>query len=65
MNVKMLKDCVEIAIMKGHDIESMWLEIIALADEFDIEVNLMDKVMISLAERMYRTLKGEVVCTSK
>ena len=62
MNVKMLKDLVEIAILKGHDMESMWLEIIATCDELDIEIDLMDRVMISLAERIYRTVKGEVVC---
>ena len=62
MNVKMLKDLVEIAILKGCDIENMWLEIIATCDELGIEIDLMDKVMISLAERMYRTIKGEVVC---
>ena len=62
MNVKMLKDLVEIAILKGCDIENMWLEIIATCDELGIEIDLMDRVMISLAERMYRTAKGEVVC---
>ena len=62
MNVKMLKDLVEIAILKGHDMESMWLEIIATCDELDIEIDLMDRVMLSLAERIYRTIKGEVVC---
>lgn len=63
MNVKMLKDLVEIAILKGCDIENMWLEIIATCDELDIEIDLMDRIMISLAERMYRTIKGEVVCS--
>ena len=62
MNIKMLKNLVEIAILKGCDIENMWLEIIATCDELDIEIDLMDRVMISLAERMYRTIKGEVVC---
>ena len=62
MNVKMLKDLVEIAILKGCDIENMWLEIIATCDELNIEIDLMDRIMISLAERMYRTIKGEVVC---
>lgn len=62
MNIKMLKNLVEIAILKGHDMESMWLEIISTCDELDIEIDLMDRVMISLAERMYRTIKGEVVC---
>ena len=42
--------------------ESMWLEIISTCDELGIEIDLMDRVMISLAERMYRTIKGEVVC---
>ena len=50
MNIKMLKDLVEIAILKGHDMESMWLEIIATCDELDIEIDLMNKAMISLAE---------------
>ena len=63
MNIKLLKDLVEIAILKGHDMESMWLEIIATCDELDIEIDLMNKAMISLAERMYRTIKGEVVCS--
>ena len=63
MNIKMLKDLVEIAILKGHDMESMWLEIIATCDELDIEIDLMNKAMISLAERIYRTAKGEVVCS--
>ena len=63
MNIKMLKDLVEIAILKGHDMECMWLEIIATCDELDIEIDLMNKAMISLAERMYRTIKGEVVCS--
>lgn len=63
MNVKMLKDLVEIATLKGCDIENMWLEIIATCDELDIEIDLMDRIMISLAERMYRTIKGEVVCS--
>ena len=63
MNIKMLKDLVEIAILKGHDMESMWLEIIATCDELDIEIDLMNKAMISLAERMYKTIKGEVVCS--
>ena len=43
--------------------ESMWLEIIATCDELGIEIDLMYKAMISLAERMYRTIKGEVVCS--
>ena len=36
MNVKMLKDLVEIAILKGCDIENMWLEIIATCDELNL-----------------------------
>ncbi len=62
MSVNMLKNMVEIAIMKGHDMESMWLEIVATCDELDIEIDLMDRVMVTLAERIYRTIKGEVVC---
>ena len=60
MNIKMLKNLVEIAIFKGCDIESMWFDIYKV--QYHKEIKSNPKAIESLRDIEYMLSNGQDVC---